>query len=98
MTIKNKNILSIAGKTTDERVVVKNVFTLVGTYGITLDVVLEYFKENDLLIDWCDYIEGAMKDGANIRSIKAKIYEMVGGVYDPPYRDEIMKRIVYFFG
>ena len=97
MAKKKKQILGIAGKTQDDKPVMNNVFKLVGTHGTPLQDVLNYFKDNGLVIDWLDYIEGMLKDGANIETAKARIQACVGEVYGPKYRDEVMKRIEHWY-
>jgi len=92
-----KKILNIAGKTTDGKDVTSGNFSLVGSHGLPLELVLMFMKEKELVIDWLDYINGALKDGANIETVKARISSAVADVYGPKYRDEVMKRIEFFF-
>ena len=62
------------GITTDNRIVLGGVFPLVGTHGIPLEIVLAYFKERGRVVDWPEYIGGALKDGHKPRgTIKSRI-------------------------
>ena len=58
-------------------------FKLVGTHGIPLEMVLEHFKANDIVISWPHYVAHATKDGAKMKSIRAKVMAAVGEVYGP---------------
>lgn len=92
-----KKILTSNGKTTDDKLVIGNVFSLIGSHGLPLEVVLNWANENNLIIDWVNYIEGALKDGAKIETVKARISSAVADVHGPKYRDEVMKRVEIFF-
>ena len=92
-----KRILKNNGKTEDERPVMGNTFSLLGTHGLPLEFILSYIQEKGLAVDWIDYINGALKDGANLDTVKARISSAVGDVHGPKYRDEVMKRVELFF-
>lgn len=61
------------GTTECGKMVVGGVYSMCGTHGIPLCVILTYFRENNLAIDCPDFIKDALEEGANIRSVKAKI-------------------------
>lgn len=77
--------------------VMSGVFTLVGTHGTPLEAVLDYFKERNMVVDWLDYVQFALKDGANIGTIKARISSSVGECYGPKYKKEVMDRLERYY-
>ena len=68
--------------TTDGRIVVKGVFYLVGSQGVPLSMLLPKMQEDDIVVDWLDYVTHAIKDGAKPKNLKPKIMEA--------YRDACM--------
>lgn len=81
------------GVTTDGLSVMSGMFKYAGTHGIPLDFILMHLKKNNQVMDWIDYIKGALKDGHKPKNIKAKILSAVGDIYGPIYRNEIEKRL-----
>ena len=81
------------GVTTEGLSVQANIFPLVGTHGVPLEYVLHHFKDNGMVMDWPDYIKGALKDGHKPRTIKARILAAVGDVYGPEYRKQVEIRL-----
>jgi len=77
--------------------VMADVFPLVGTHGVPLEIILDFFKEREMVMDWPDYIRGALKDGHNPRTIKARITSAVGDVYGASYRDAVEERLNIIF-
>jgi hypothetical protein len=45
-----------SGMMTDNRPVLAGSFPLVGTHGVPLEVVLAFFQQRGLVMDWPDYI------------------------------------------
>lgn len=82
-----------SGVTPEGHKVISGVFSLVGTHGLPLELILEDFKEKNRVVDWIDYIRSALKDGGKISNIKARIIAAVGDVYGADYRQEIEKRL-----
>ena len=92
----SKPLLQITGKTIDGSLTFSNVFALVGTHGLPLDVVLGYFKDNNLTIDWIDYIQNSINDGAKLDGVKVKILMAVTDVYGRDYKrkfEEVLNKI-----
>jgi hypothetical protein len=79
------SVLRHVGKSTDGRPVFAGVQIMTGTHGVPLEMVLGMFEERGWVVDWLDYMEGALKDGANPRTIRARILSAVGEVYGPQY-------------
>lgn len=78
--------------------VVGGAFSAVGTHGLPLEVVLMFFKDNNWVVDWVDYVNGALKDGHNLSTVRSRIFSAVGDVYGPKYRDAVIERFDKFFG
>lgn len=87
----------IAGITTENKQVIAGVFSLVSTHGTPLELILYRFKAQERIIDWIDYIQGALADGHNPKTIRARILGAVGDVYGSDYREEISKRLNILF-
>ena len=84
--------MELAGKTTDGKPVMSDVGELCFTRGVPLEVVLTFFKEKDLIVDWTDYIKSALLDGHNPRTIRARIDSATADVYGKVYSAEVMTR------
>lgn len=80
-----------AGITVDNQMVCKDVFNLVGTHGVPLELILENFKANGRVVDWADYIKAGLKDGANPNTVRSRIESAVGDVYGAQYLDRFKK-------
>ena len=83
--------------TTDNYPVLAGVFPLVGTHGVPLEIVLDFFQRRGMVMDWPDYIAGALADGHKPRTIKARILAAVGDVYGPDHRKAVAERLERFF-
>lgn len=51
------------------------------TRGIPLDIILEKLKDEDLLIDWKDFIDTAFEVGWSIKTIMSNIECLVEEYY-----------------
>ena len=80
------------GATEDGGPVMADVFYLVGTHGIPLEVVLELMKARGMLVSWPLYVEDAMKDGAKLNTVRARAFSAVREVYGPHYGAGFEKR------
>ena len=81
-----------SGITTDNHPVLAGVFPLVGTHGVPLKLVLDFFKTRDLIVDWPDYIQGALKDGHKLRTLRGRILAAVGDVYGRKYAQAVNEK------
>jgi hypothetical protein len=61
--------------------------------GLPLDVILETFKLNDLIIDWFQFCDDALESGWTIKGLIERIETALTDVYDIQYRDEVMLKI-----
>jgi hypothetical protein len=92
MKSRKSRVLSHAGKTTEGLSVLDGVGYACFSRGVPLEIVLEYFKSKNLVVDWCDYIDTAIKDGHSHRTIYAKIQSAVSEVYGRKYSEQVMIR------
>ena len=90
---KAKSPLGLSGKTTDDHPVVFGVGQLTTTYGLPLEVALQYLKSRDLICDWMDYIGSSLRDGAKPKNVKVRIMTAVSDVYGKKYAAEIQSRL-----
>lgn len=60
--------------------------------GIPLEVFISRFKELDVVPDWLDFIDEAIRSGWKPGPLRTKISSCVGDVYGPEHRDEVLKR------
>lgn len=81
------------GTTEDGLPVFAGVQTLVGTHGVPLEVVLGLFKDKSMVVDWPDYVQAALNEGANPRTVRARIVSAVAEIYGPAYMAEVEKRL-----
>ncbi|WP_337187575.1 hypothetical protein [Phenylobacterium sp.] len=89
----SKRILSHSAVTTDGRPVMAGTFALVGTHGLPLELILDFFARRNWVIDWIDYIRAALADGHKPATIKARILAAVGDVHGSAYAREVQKRL-----
>lgn len=84
--------MDLAGKTSENQIVLNGVGTLCFTSGVPLEIVLGYFKDKGLVIDWLDYIKTALLDGHNPRTIRARIESATSDIYGGVYSKEVVSR------
>jgi len=72
--------------------VIAGVGSLCFSKGVPLEVVLTFFQTNKYVVDWCDYIVTAIKDGHNPRTIRARIDSAVTDIYGKDYAREVLER------
>jgi hypothetical protein len=68
----------------------------VNSEGLPLEILLSEFKDNDIIPDWPDFIDEAIKCNWNLDSLRTKIEISTGDVYGPLHRDEVLKRFDIF--
>lgn len=83
-----------SGITESNQPVYADVFSLVGTYGLPLEFILQSFKDSGKIIDWPDYISLALADGHKTSTIRERILSACGDVYGPGYAKEVEKRLI----
>lgn len=88
--------MNIVGKTDTGIDVIGGVFKMVDTYGIPLEIILIKFKEDGLLVDWCDFIDNALNSNWKISSALTKIEMAVSDIYGRDYSKEVILRLQYY--
>ena len=81
----------IVGKTEDGKTVVSDVFKFVDTYGLPLDYLLLYLDDQNMVMDWLDFMLAAYKQGWSIKTIHARC---IGGVQDAFGKSEFAKETI----
>ena len=89
--------LKAAGKTDEGKLVMSGVGTLCFTAGVPLELILHHFREHNLVVDWLDYIQTALKDGHKPNTIQSRMEAALGDVYGKAYTTEVMKRAKALF-
>ncbi len=77
--------------------IMRGMFKFVGTYGLPLEVVIDFLNKRNITIDWVDYCTDALKDGHNPSTIKARILEAVGDVFGDKYREGFKEELGLLF-
>jgi hypothetical protein len=84
--------MKVSAKTPEGHAVISGVGTLCFTHGVPLEIVLGFFKDNDLVVDWFDYIRTALLDGHNPRTVRARIDSSTADIYGGAYAKEVVSR------
>jgi alanyl-tRNA synthetase len=69
------------------------VFKLIDTQGISLDILLDSFKQRNLVVDWIDFYDRAIKSGWKLKTIKEKIKYPIIDVYGNDYANFILESV-----
>ena len=86
-----------SGITTDDRPVVADVFPLVGTRGVPLDIVLGELLKAGFVVDWQDFVRQALADGANPERLRTKILDAVSDIHGVDYTEQVGVRLEKLF-
>lgn len=86
------DVLKVAGKTDEGKLVMSGVGVLCFTQGVPLELILHHFREHNLVVDWLDYIQTALKDGHKPQTIQSRMEAALGDVMGKAYTEEVMKR------
>jgi len=74
--------------------VVGGVFKLLDGQGIPLQVILQYFKDKNLVVDWEDLFKEVVSHGWNLGGFLTRVEESLGEIYGPRGKDPYMEKIV----
>jgi hypothetical protein len=86
-----------SGTTTDNRPVIAGVARLTTTHGLPLEVLLEYFRERSMVVDWVDYVACCLKDGHNPDTIRSRIETAIADVYGKQHKQAVLARLDLIF-
>jgi hypothetical protein len=62
---------------------------------VPLEFIIDFFEDNDLIIDWLDLYKSSLEGGWSEKTIFNKIETAIGDVYGNDYKKEFMKRFVF---
>ena len=93
--MKKKIRFDISGKTVDGKLVVSGLFKIVETYGIPLTDALIVLKESDLVVDWIDYYESAVKSGMKSDRILERLKYNIGDASCAEHSVYVIKALKY---
>lgn len=88
--------MTINGKTHNNNIVVGNVFQLIDTKGVPLEVIVSEFTEFGYVIDWIDFYESSIKSGWNMFTSLNKIEYSLSSVKGEEYSNRVMERLRYY--
>jgi hypothetical protein len=83
--MSKNNPFNIVGKTPDGQLVISGLLRFEETYGLPLEDILEYVKNNNLVPSWFHVIDEAKKQGVNIHKFLTKLESCVVVVYGRDY-------------
>ena len=85
--------LKVTGKTEDGKLVIGGVFKLNDTYGLPLEITLDKLNEKNMLPDWIEFWQSAMKAGWTQERTWIMLTSSIGDVLGPEFRKEWEKRM-----
>jgi len=93
---ENKKLMIINGYTSDKKIVVGGVFSVYSSLtGLPLEDIINILYKNDMIIDWLDFYNQAMKEGwkpdRTIIKIKGALEDSFGLIYSR----EVIKRLKF---
>lgn len=65
------------------------------TTGVPLEFIINFFEENDFIIDWLDLYKSSLEGGWSKKTVINKIETAIGDVYGNKYKEEFMKRFLF---
>jgi hypothetical protein len=74
--------LTITGKTVTDKFVIGNVFQFIDTLGLPLSVVYDHLQDNDMVIDWNEFVNNAIKAKWNIDTIYSRCIDAMRFPYE----------------
>jgi hypothetical protein len=74
--------LTITGKTVTDKLVVGNVFKFIDTLGLPLSVVYDRLLVKNMVIDWDEFVNDALKAGWNPNTIESRCLDAMRYHYE----------------
>lgn len=93
MAGKRRGLLSVVGKTEDEKVVVAGVYRTYETEGLPLDVILDSLRSRGAVPDWEAFVREAEDAGMGRDRILSMLDPAISDSYGPEFRDRVMSRL-----
>ncbi len=91
-----KETINVVGTTPEGKSVVQGAFYFVETHGIPLDMVIEHLENKNMIIDWCDFYEDALKNNWGVRTIFTKIEMALLDLYGRDYAENVLCRLHHY--
>ena len=88
-----KDMYRFTGKTTDGKIVVGGLYEFTSTYGYPLVELLYDMQGEDLVVDWLDFYESALKFGMKSDRILGRMSEAINEVYGAKHCEAVMNRM-----
>lgn len=92
---KRHHDIRVVGRTHLKQSVISgsDVFNLISSQGLPLDICLMHFKKNNLIVDWVGFVDKALSSGWNYKTILKKIRYSLLDVYNKTYTDKVILRL-----
>lgn len=87
--------LRVLGQTTDGKLVV-DIFTMIDTYGLPLDLTVALCKDHDLVPSWTQFWTRALQKGWKQSGTLTRLKHVVEYVYGKDFRVEWERRMQLF--
>lgn len=88
-----KKQFKVVGKTTDNKLVVTEVYKLYETHGIPLDIIFEFLNNHNMIPDWNMFCIEATNAGIKIERVLGMLADPISDTYGPEYREYILNKL-----
>jgi hypothetical protein len=65
--------------------------------GVPLEFLLEEMKKNNILVSWTHFYDSSVEHLWKYSTTRDRVSYSVFEVYGPEYRDEVLKRLDFYF-
>lgn len=72
---------------------IKNIFSIVSSVGLPLEIVVDECQKRQLQIDWLDFYNECLKHGWKPSGVIERIRHSVSEIYGKEYGEETIKRL-----
>lgn len=92
--------LRTIGETTDKKLVVSgfDVFHFSVSYGLPLDIIIDYLHNINKIIAWSEFIETALQNNWSITNTLIKIETANMDIHGKEYTENLIEHCKYFIG
>ena len=67
------------------------------THGMPLDILLDIVREHNMVVDWCGFLDSAIKVNWNLPNLFNKLEPLLTSVYGEEYTDQIILRLKVYY-
>ena len=86
-------MLTVCGKTSDDKLVVRGVFAFYETHGLALDVIFEALMAHGYIPDWRAFMDEATKAGMQPSRVLSMLDPAIVDSYGSAMRDVVLGRL-----